>query len=121
MSTSSDGLTGEVATSLHRGTNWWGAFVIGLAGTILVTGIVPFAAQSIYFVGGWNAPEIVVGPGESHILYILGIVVLAAYLPLYFWRKLTDRRRILIPAEATAAVSAEAASPPSVAQFEPEV
>ena len=22
---------------LHKGTNWWGAFVIGLAGPILVT------------------------------------------------------------------------------------
>src|SRR3984957_16062274 len=41
------GLPGEVATSLSRGTNWWGAFVIGLAGTILVTGIVPFAVQSM--------------------------------------------------------------------------
>src|ERR1700678_4444112 len=37
----------EVATSLSRGTNWWGAFVIGLAGTILVTGIVPFAVQAM--------------------------------------------------------------------------
>jgi amino acid transporter len=37
----------EIATSLSRGTNWWGAFVIGLAGTILVTGIVPFAVQSM--------------------------------------------------------------------------
>ena len=26
---------------LSRETNWWGAFVIGLAGTILVTGIAP--------------------------------------------------------------------------------
>ena len=25
--------------SLQRRTNWWGAFVIGLAGTLLVTGI----------------------------------------------------------------------------------
>jgi amino acid transporter len=46
----------------------------------------------IYFVGGWNAPEIVVGPGESHILYLLGIIVLAAYLPLYLWRKYSDKR-----------------------------
>ena len=45
--TTSAGAAPEVATSLHRGTNWWGAFVIGLAGTILVTGIVPFAVQSI--------------------------------------------------------------------------
>lgn len=47
MSTSTDGTPAEISTSLHRGTNWWGAFVIGLAGTILVTGIVPFAAQSM--------------------------------------------------------------------------
>ena len=26
---------------LSRETNWWGAFVVGLAGTILVTGIAP--------------------------------------------------------------------------------
>ena len=26
---------------LPQETNWWGAFVIGLAGTILVTGIAP--------------------------------------------------------------------------------
>ncbi len=42
-----------------------------------------------------------VGPGESHILYILGIVVVAAYLPLYFWRKLTDKRRAAVPELAT--------------------
>ena len=42
---------------LAKDTNWWGAFVIGLSGTILVTGIAPFAvlvmgAASIpYFIG----------------------------------------------------------------------
>ncbi|MDA8318718.1 MAG: APC family permease [Actinomycetota bacterium] len=30
---------------LAKGTNWWGAFVIGLAGTILVTGIAPYVVQ----------------------------------------------------------------------------
>ncbi len=29
------------AAGLPKTTNWWGAFVIGLAGTILVTGIAP--------------------------------------------------------------------------------
>ena len=43
--TAVSGAPAEVATSLSRGTNWWGAFVIGLAGTILVTGIVPFAVR----------------------------------------------------------------------------
>ena len=33
--------------SLHKKTNWWGAFVIGLAGTLLVTGIGPYAVQSM--------------------------------------------------------------------------
>ena len=45
--TAVSGPPAEVATSLSRGTNWWGAFVIGLAGTILVTGIVPFAVSSM--------------------------------------------------------------------------
>ena len=46
----------------------------------------------VYFVGGWSSPKIVVGPTETHFLYILGIVILAAYLPLYFWRKFSDKR-----------------------------
>ncbi len=32
---------------LHRKTNWWGAFVIGLAGTLLVTGIAPYAVKGM--------------------------------------------------------------------------
>jgi hypothetical protein len=32
---------------LGRETNWWGAFVIGLAGTILVTGIAPVMVTSL--------------------------------------------------------------------------
>ena len=35
------------SSALQKKTNWWGAFVIGLAGTILVTGIAPFAVQSM--------------------------------------------------------------------------
>ena len=46
-----------------------------------------------YFVGGWNSPDIVVGPGQGHFLYILGLVIVAAYVPLYWWRKITDKRR----------------------------
>ena len=38
-----DGLLPE--KGLVKGTNWWGAFVIGLAGTILVTGIAPYVVQ----------------------------------------------------------------------------
>ena len=41
--------------NLYSGTNWWGAFVIGLAGTILVTGAAPafltvFGASYIPFI-----------------------------------------------------------------------
>ena len=32
---------------LARETNWWGAFVIGLAGTILVTGIAPVMVTTL--------------------------------------------------------------------------
>jgi amino acid transporter len=32
---------------LHRGTGWWGAFVIGLAAAVLVTGIGPYAVQGM--------------------------------------------------------------------------
>ena len=52
-----------------------------------------------YFVGGWNSPNIVVGPGTGHLLYILGLVVVAAYFPLYFWRKITDQRRGIAPSD----------------------
>src|SRR5262249_24002253 len=32
---------------LSRETNWWGAFVVGLAGTILVTGIAPVMVTAL--------------------------------------------------------------------------
>src|SRR5262245_16457531 len=37
----------DTPVGLQKKTNWWGAFVIGLASTILVTGIGPYAAQSM--------------------------------------------------------------------------
>jgi hypothetical protein len=52
-----------------------------------------------YFVGGWNSPNIVVGPGSGHFLFILGLVIVAAYVPLYWWRKLSDKRRGLEPSD----------------------
>src|ERR1700676_5677374 len=51
------GPPGEVATSLQRSINWRGAFVIGLAGIILVTGIVPFAVQAM---GAAAIPAIII-------------------------------------------------------------
>ena len=32
---------------LEKGTNWWGAFVIGLAGTILVIGLAGYALLAL--------------------------------------------------------------------------
>jgi amino acid transporter len=52
-----------------------------------------------YFVGGWNSPNIVVGPGQGHTLYILGLVIVAAYFPLYFWRKASDKRLGIAPVD----------------------
>ena len=56
MSTSHDELEYEDG-GLAQETNWWGAFVIGLAGTILVTGIAPVMVTSL---GAASIPLIVV-------------------------------------------------------------
>jgi hypothetical protein len=45
------------SAGLPKTTNWWGAFVIGLAGTILVTGIAPVMVTSL---GAASVPIIVV-------------------------------------------------------------
>jgi hypothetical protein len=50
-----------------------------------------------YFVGGWNSPDIVVGPGEGHTLFLIGVVIVALYVPLYQWRKASDKRAGLMP------------------------
>ena len=39
--------------TLSRETNWWGAFVIGLAGTILIIGLVGYA---LLYLGGASIP-----------------------------------------------------------------
>ena len=41
--------------------------------------------------GGWNSPAIVVG-SPSHSLFFVGVLVLAAYVPLHLWRRISDRR-----------------------------
>ena len=47
MSAVSDQTVEYTGSELTRGTNWWGAFVIGLAGTILVTGIAPLLVTNL--------------------------------------------------------------------------
>jgi amino acid transporter len=51
----------------------------------------------VYFAGGWDSPNVSVGPGQGPTLFILGFVVVAAYIPLYLWRKMTDKRDGLPP------------------------
>lgn len=63
--------------SLQRGTNWWGAFVIGLAGVILVTGIAPFAVQSL---GAASIP-LFVGVTALGVLLCFCLAELAAMMP----------------------------------------
>ena len=62
---------------LHRGTNWWGAFALGLAGTILVTGIAPYAVQSL---GAASIPLFVVVTAMG-VLLCLFLAELAAMMP----------------------------------------
>lgn len=63
--------------SLPKRTNWWGAFVIGLAGTILVTGVVPFAVQSL---GAASIPLFLLVSGTGIIL-CLCLAELSAVMP----------------------------------------
>ena len=51
----------------------------------------------VYFAGGYDSPNVSVGPGQGPTLFILGFVVVAAYVPLYLWRKMTDKRDGLPP------------------------
>jgi amino acid transporter len=60
----------------------------------------------LWIFGGWNSPSVVVGT-PSHSLFLLGVVVLAAYVPLHLWRRFSDRRSTESPAPA----SLSAASP----------
>jgi amino acid transporter len=48
--------------------------------------------MAIYFFGGWNSPKIVIGPDQGPGLYLLGLLIVALYAPLYWWRAWQDRR-----------------------------
>jgi len=49
--------------------------------------------MAIYFFGGWNSPKIVLGdPHQGPGLYLLGLLIVALYAPLYWWRAWQDRR-----------------------------
>jgi hypothetical protein len=84
---------------------------IALAAAVLLT--------VVFVVGGWNSPGIVVGPGTSHLLFIMGLVVVAAYVPLNLWRRVADSRRapVLIAVGGSLAPATEpAAREPGLAE-----
>src|SRR3989442_10744417 len=62
---------------LKQETNWWGAFVIGLAGTILVTGIAPVMATTL---GASSIPSIIVLTLTGWLLCLI-LAELAAMMP----------------------------------------
>ena len=62
---------------LSRETNWWGAFVIGLAGTILVTGIAPVMVTSL---GAASIPIIILVTITGYLLCLL-LAELSAMMP----------------------------------------
>src|SRR5437762_10326183 len=62
---------------LPRETNWWGAFEIGLAGTILVTGIAPVMVASV---GAASIPSIVIVTFSGWLLCLF-LAELSAMMP----------------------------------------
>ena len=62
---------------LQKGTNWWGAFVIGLAGTILVTGLAPADVVGL----GAAAVPIMFGVACAGVLLCFCLAELAAMMP----------------------------------------
>jgi amino acid transporter len=73
---SQDELVYESA-GLQKTINWWGAFVIGLAGTILVTGIAPVMVTSL---GAASVPVIVVVTISGYLVCLL-LAELSAMMP----------------------------------------
>ncbi len=63
--------------TLSRETNWWGAFVIGLAGTILIIGLVGFALVAL---GGAAIPLFAILTAVGVVLCFC-LAELAAMMP----------------------------------------
>ncbi len=65
------------SAGLAKTTNWWGAFVIGLAGTILVTGIAPVMVTEL---GAASVPVIVIITITGYLVCLL-LAELSAMMP----------------------------------------
>jgi amino acid transporter len=77
MSTIHDDQLEYEGGGLPRETNWWGAFVIGLAGTILVTGIAPVMVSSL---GAASIPSIFIVTITGWLVCLL-LAELSAMMP----------------------------------------
>lgn len=80
---------------LHASMRWV-ALVLGVFTVVL------------WSFGGWNSPSVVVGTA-SHSLFFLGLLIMAAYFPLYAWRRYSDQRMSSSGPAMDAAVPAPAA------------
>jgi amino acid transporter len=66
--------------------------------------------MAIYFFGGWNSPKIILNdPHQGPWLYLLGLLIVALYAPLYWWRAWQDRRLAAAGRLAPAAAGGAAA------------
>src|ERR1700742_4005774 len=65
------------SAGLPKTTNWWGAFVIGLAGTILVTGIAPVMVTEL---GAASVPVIVIITLTGYLVCLM-LAELSAMMP----------------------------------------
>jgi amino acid transporter len=65
------------SAGLPKTTNWWGAFVIGLAGTILVTGIAPVMVTEL---GAASIPVIILITFSGYLVCLL-LAELSAMMP----------------------------------------
>jgi len=77
MSEVESGVKDYEGGGLSRETNWWGAFVIGLAGTILVTGIAPVMVTSL---GAAAIPIMVIVTISGYLLCLI-LAELSAMMP----------------------------------------
>ena len=72
----------------------WGALGVFIVWTV------------IYFWGGWNSPGIVVAKGQGPGLYLLGLLIVALYAPLYWWRRWQDGKLAAVsPVPSTVAAA----------------
>ena len=73
----------------------------------------------IYFWGGWNSPDIVVGKGQGPWLYLLGLLIVALYAPLYWWRRWQDGKLAAVsPVPVAVAAGAEGQSAAASSSFD---